>query len=426
MADPYPELFDPGRSADYASILEKIRRENPIFYMERDEFSAWVITRHEHVVALLRDKRLGVPSLATRISGFSDDQRRQLEPMQEFIRNNLGRTRERRRALRTKTKQIFKPSSVERLRPRMCEVIEQLLSDVDTRATVDLVSSLSYPMPAIVMAELLGAPDEDQGRFIDWSKALIDFHRSYDFESMLATQAGVVELLDYCAALIESRRGAKAQGDAMVDLFARLLDEGRSEIGELSASCATFLMAGHENTSHLIANIFSYLFSNSDQLAAVMRDLSRIPKLIHETLRYNGVVPFLTREVSEPFTFEGRPFEQGQLISLSLFSANRDDAVFHNADEFDIENPRARHHLGFGHGVNQCRGSHLAMVESEEILKTLLTRFPPHDASRRRNGNPLPTHAPPLHHPLRGRTRPLQLRALNCHEPCEAPIAGLV
>lgn len=376
MPETHPELFDPARSPDYASILEAIRRDDPIFYLTREELSSWVVTRYEDVVALLRDERLVVPSLATRIAAFSDSQKERLQPMQDFIRNNLGRTRERRRALRRITKPAFRPSAVDRLRGRVRDVLEELLAAVDPQRPVDLVASFSYPMPAMVMAEMLGAPARDRDRFIEWSQALIRFHRSYDFESMFEAQAGVVELLDYCARLIEERPPVAPGEGLLVDELARALREGPFEMAELATSCATFLMAGHENTSHLVGNVLDTLFSHPDQLALLLRDRDCIPQLIRETLRYRGVVPFLTREVAEDFSFRGHAFRKGQLISLSLFSANRDEGVFDGADRFEIGNPRSRHHLGFGHGANQCRGSHLATMEVEELLSFLFGRFP--------------------------------------------------
>ena len=376
MSASHAELFDPERSANFVEILENIRKTDPIFYFEREEFSAWVVTRHQHVATLLRDRRLIVPALGTRIAGFSGEQKSALEPMQEFIRVNLGRTRERRLDLRRATVGLFKPAAMQPLRGRVTDIVEQLLSAVDVHAPVDLVAAFSYPMPAMVMAELIGAPYADARKFIDWSNSLILFHRSYTFEGMLEAQKGVVEMLDYLAVLIEAKRGQGRDTKDLIGEFAVALDEGRFEMGELAASCATFLMAGHENTSHLIGNILNTLFLNPTQFDKVKADLSLLPNAIRETLRYNGVVPFLTREIAESFEFEGRRFEKGQMVSLSVFSANRDEEAFDDVNDFDISNKSARHHLGFGHGMNQCRGSHLGLMESEELLKLLLTRFP--------------------------------------------------
>lgn len=376
MPTQQPDLFDPGRSADFVAILQALRHDDPVFFFEHEDFSAWVITRHEDVVTLLRDKRLGVPALGTRMASFSKAQQAELEPMREFIADNLGRTRQRRLALRQATKLLFRPGAVARLRPRVRALVDQLIEAVDIALPVDLIGDFAYPLPAIVMAELLGAPSRDRERFIPWSKALIEFHRAYDFESMRAAQEGVLEMLEYCARQIEDRVGHGSEPEDMLGVFAVLLEQGRFEMGELAASCATFLMAGHENTTHLIGNLFHCLFSHPEQLEALKAAPSLIPQAIHETLRYNGVVPFLTREVEETFDFRGHRFEKGELISLSLFSANRDAEVFDHPDEFDIHQRRARQQLGFGHGANQCRGSHLAMIEAEGLLAVLLERFP--------------------------------------------------
>ena len=407
MSTLHPELFDPERSPDYVSILETIRREDPIFYFEREEFSSWVISRHEDVVALLRDKRLVVPSLLTRFGRFPLDQMRRLEPMQEFIRSNLGRTRERRLELRQATKKFFNPASAERLRGRVRAIVEELLGAVDPRQPVDIVGSFSFPMPAMVIAELLGAPKRDRERFIEWSDALIRFHRSYDFEPLYAAQGEITGMVDYCAEQIRSRSGGGAGGEGLLDDFARLLDEGYFEIQELTASCCTFLMAGHENTSHLIGNVFNTLFAHPEQLDEIKRDRSLLPNAIHEVLRYNGVVPFLTREVAEAFEFRGHRFEKGQLVSLSAFSANRDPARFAKPDVFDIHNRSARQNLGFGHGANQCRGSHPGDGRDRGALRRAAGALPGHAARGREHGDALPADAAALHHPLRRAARAL-------------------
>lgn len=376
MATLHPELFDPERSPDYAEILEDIRHHDEIFFFEGDSYQAWVVSRYEHVKALLRDPRLVQPTLMPRIASFTPEQQAELKPLQEFARVNLGKTHERKLALRQATRQFFMPGSVDRLRGRVREIIELLHDQQDTSKPVDIVGAFSYPMPAWVLAEMLGVPRSDQHRFIDWSNALIQYFRSYTFEQFRDSQADVVELLDYCAAHIEARRAAGADGEDLHDEWARLIDQGRFDLDELAATSATFLMAGHENTSHFIGNIFNTLFAHPEVLARVQADFSLIPRMMNEVMRYNGVVPFVTREVLEDIAFEGHTFEKGQLISLSLFSSNRDESRFENVNTFDIDNPTARHHLGFGHGDEYCRGAHLALMETRELLEFLFTRYP--------------------------------------------------
>ncbi len=372
----HAELFDSTRSDEYVEILADLRHNDPLFFFEGDSYRTWVVTRYDDIKALLKDERLIQPSLEPRIASFTDEQRAQLQPLQDFARDNLGRTRERKHALREATKPFFMPASVDRLRGRVREIIEVLLKQVDPTGPVDLVGSFSFPMPAWVLAEILGVPREDQGRFIDWSEALIRYFRSYTFDEFVATQPKVVEMLDYCAEHIERRAGAETFGDDLVDVFARLLAEGQFEIGELSSSCATFLMAGHENTSHFIGNLLETLYAHRDVLESVKRDFDMLPRVMNETMRFHGVVPFVTREVLEDMDFAGHRFERGQLVSLSLFSANRDEGQFGDVDRFDPDNRAARHHLGFGHGEEYCRGAHLALMETRELIEFMLTRFP--------------------------------------------------
>ena len=247
---------------------------------------------------------------------------------------------------------------------------------MDPSGPVDLIGSFSYPLPAQVLAEILGVPRADQHKFIEWSDDLIQYFRSYTFEEFMATQPGVVAMIEYCGERIQERRGSVAKEEDLVDIYARLLDEGAFELGELACSCATFLMAGHENTSHFIGNFLKTLYAHREQLAAIKRDFSLLPAAMNEVMRYNGVVPFVTREVLEDMDFEGLRFEKGQLVSLSLFSANRDETKFENVNEFDLDNATAKHHLGFGQGEEFCRGANLALMETDEFMRFLFTRFP--------------------------------------------------
>ena len=376
MPGSHPELFDPARSPDYAEILEDIRNDEEIFYFEGSTYRTWIVTRYDHVKALLRDERLIQPSLMPRIATFTEEQQRALLPMQEFARLNLGKDRERKLALRQATKQFFMPAGVDRIRPRVREIIDLLHEEIDPSAPVDLIGRFTYPMPAWVLAEIMGVPREDRNLFIGWSNALIRYFRSYTFEQFHAAQAGVVEMLDYCAERIETRLAEGPGDEDLVDVFARLLGAGEFELGELSSSAATFLMAGHENTSHFIGNVFNMLFQHPDAFKALKEDMGLLPGVMNEVLRYNGVVPFVTREVLEDVEFEGHLFERGQLISLSLFSANRDERRWADMNRFDIHRPDAKHHLGFGHGEEYCRGAHLALMEAEELIRFLLGRYP--------------------------------------------------
>jgi cytochrome P450 len=372
----YAEIFNPDRSHDYAGILEQIRTNDPVFYFDGESHKAWIVTRHDDVISLLRDERLIQPSLLPRISGFTDEQRKNLQPLQNFVEWNLGKTRERKAALRQATKRFFMPGSVKQLKERVLEVIDGLMERVDVNQPVDLIAALSYPMPAIVLGEILGAPRRDSQKFIDWSNALMKFFRSYTYEDMLETQEAVVEMMDYCAGLIEQRLKDGVGDLDLTDDFAKIYADEQFEMGELAASCATFLMAGHENTNYFIGNIFNMLFQHPDQFEKVKKDFSLIPGMMNEVLRYNGVVPFVTREVLEDMECSGHTFTKGQLVSISLFSANRDDEIFDNVNEFDITNDSARHHLGFGHGEEYCRGAHLALMEAQVLLEYLLEKYP--------------------------------------------------
>lgn len=133
----HAELFDPKSSPNYVRILQDIRDNEEMFFFAGEKYQAWIVSRHEHVLELLRDDRLIQPSLLPRISSFPEEQREQLLPLQEFARLNLGKTRERKLALRQATKAFFMPGSVNRLRQRVREIIGILHEGVDPSQPVE-------------------------------------------------------------------------------------------------------------------------------------------------------------------------------------------------------------------------------------------------------------------------------------------------
>jgi cytochrome P450 len=241
----------------------------------------------------------------------------------------------------------------------------------------DLISAVAYPLPATVIATLLGAPPQDRDRFREWSDelALVAFGTGGDARAERHERAlrGLREMDGYFRELIERRRAEP--GDDM--LSALMAKEGDDLLtgDELVGMCALLLFAGHETTTNSIANSVLALLRHPDQLAELRADPDLISTAVEELLRYDGPIKVLNRWVIADTELRGRHITAGQRVHLVLASANRDPAKFAEPDTLDLRrspNP----HIAFGKGIHACIGAQLARLETRIAVARIVERMP--------------------------------------------------
>lgn len=331
---------------------------------------AWLVTRHQDVRTLLRHPgfssdfaRPGFPLLREVPDSAKEDR------AGGFIRMDGAEHSRLRRMLTAE----FMIKNVRRIEP----VIERTVVDAleEMRAAgppADLVSSFALPVPSMVICHLLGVPYADHEFFQERSRILLD--RSA--EPSVVTTA-VDELREYLRALIEDKRAAGAGGE---DLLDRLIRErvvpGELRIAELVGLSLLLLIAGHETTANMIGLSVLLLLQHPDRLAAVRADPGVAPDLVEELLRYLTIVRTgLPRLALEDVEIGGQLIRAGEGVIAMLALANRDCAVFADADAFLLRD-EAHQHLAFGFGVHQCIGQPLARAELRVALVELARRFP--------------------------------------------------
>ncbi len=277
--------------------------------------------------------------------------------------------------LRRLVSQAFTARVVESLKPRIWGIARGLLSGVDVAAGFDVVSGFASPLPALVIAELLGVPAEDRERFKEWSDRIIqllDVTRSTE-EHGLAVEA-VSRLAGYFSELIEDRRSHRRG-----DLISLLIDaeEGGDALShvELLGMCMLLLVAGHETTANLIANGFYTLLTHPDQLRLLGRRRELVPQAVEELLRFEPPVHRTARLVLEDTVLRGVRLKRGALVVAVIAAANRDPEVFANPDQLDVER-RSNPHLSFGKGIHFCLGAPLARAEANIAFNVLLDALP--------------------------------------------------
>ncbi|MEU5876904.1 cytochrome P450 [Spirillospora sp. NPDC047279] len=364
--------FDPFDPAFRTDPYAHYRRFGP--RLRRTEVGLWVTTSYEMCARVLRDPRFGHRPEGA--GGFWSGQNRR----RSFLTlDPPDHTR-----LRRLVSKAFTARLVERLRPRVEEVVGTLLADV--RGEVDVISALAYPLPVIMISELLGVPAGDRARFKTWSDALArgldpDFLLSED--EIARRDEARAEFVAYFTDLAEMRR--KEPRDDLLSALVAVSDGDGGTDGdrlteeELLATCVLLLVAGHETTVNLIGNGALALLRHPGQLAWFREYPEQVPAAVEELLRYDPPVQLTLRAALEDVELDGAKLERGALVLLLTGAANRDPAVFAEPDRLDLSRyaagpDEASRHLAFGLGIHFCLGAPLARLEGQIALGRLFER----------------------------------------------------
>ena len=272
----------------------------------------------------------------------------------------------RHRQLRALVSQAFTPRAVDDLAPRISAITDALLDQVDGTGHMDVVRDLAYPLPVIVIAEMLGVPADERDQFKTWSDAIT----STTGEGARAQQA----MAAYFATLIEERRRRPRQ-DLVSALMAAQIDGEHLSLPELLGFCVLLLVAGNETTTNLIGNAVLCFDESPGAFDELRHGPGLLPAAIEEVLRFRSPVQSMFRVVARPTMLGGHTLEPGQSVLAWIGSANRDEQAFADAERFDLRRNPTRH-LAFGHGIHFCLGAPLARLEARIALTALLRRLP--------------------------------------------------
>ena len=361
--------MDPAFVADPYPTYHRLRAEDPVHH---SPLGFWVLTRYDDVVAALRDPRLAKEAIAAFVAA------RFGAPIPALGLSMLDRDPPDHTRLRSLVSKAFTPRVVEGLRPHIQQIVNGLLAGVAEAGSMDLVEEFAYPLPVIVICEMLGVPVADQERFKAWS---LDIARSLD-TIMLPPDSDVGRrgvaarhgLADYFRELIGERR-TKPRADMLSALIAAEEAGDKLNENELLATCILLLVAGHETTVNLLSNGTLALLRNPDQLRRLRENPALIGTAVEELLRYDGPVQRTARIPSEDITIAGRKIAAGEMVMPFLGAADRDPAQFPEPDRLDIGRKDNRH-IAFGLGIHFCLGAPLARIEGQIAINTLVQRFP--------------------------------------------------
>lgn len=275
--------------------------------------------------------------------------------------------------LRRLVSQGFTNRYIQSLAPHIGRIVDECLAGLDSEGRVDFVEQLARPLPAIVIAEMLGLPESDRAQFRDWATKLLGITAIGEPGLIEAATEANLELKDYLEAVIRQKR--RQRDDGIISQLIAAEEAGdRLNTREMYATCTLLLNAGHVTTTSLIGNGLWLLLTHPEQLELLRNDRSLMDNAIEEILRYEAPVQFTPRFALEEFEFYGKRIKKNQLVLLLIAAANRDEAANENPDTFDITR-KSISHMAFGHGVHLCLGLALAKLEAKIAFNAILDRF---------------------------------------------------
>jgi cytochrome P450 len=364
------ELTNPAFFNDPYPFYARLREHREPFWLPHQQDTSsggiWLFSRYDDAVAIFKQVAGVTKNLrSVRPEGFR----------LTFDANLLLRDGAVHLRLRRLVSDYFSTESVERLRPVMVSIADELITKARSNSEFCFVADVAEPMPLHVIASIVGIPAPDLQRVRAWSLIL-----SAGFDSLLSDVAllarqkqAMDEFFAYVEHQIEAKRSNPDDSmlSALIDACGKHLDHE-----ELAAMVGFLLFAGHETTVSLLGSLVWLLLSHPEQWALVRRQPELVRGAVEEALRFESPTQRTSfRLVNEPVTINGHTCEPGQQIGVIIGSANRDEAAFERADQFDISrNPNK--HIAFGLGLHNCLGKGVARMEAEVCLEVLLNKMP--------------------------------------------------
>ena len=368
--------LDPEYRRDPYPHYHALRAADPVHRSEL--FQGWVLSRHADVWSVLRDPRFSVdrsqmdpvrstplPPIRAEFRDLSDALRRVMmfldPPDHTRMRRLVGKA--------------LVQISMKTRHARIQQLVDELFDAAAERAEIDFIEAFAYPLPVVVIAEILGVPAAERDAFKRWSDslgALLDpFVLPAVFERALVSAR---EMHRFFLDVFADRR-VHARDDLVSVLVAAEDDGGKLSESELFSTCALLLGAGHLTTTNLLGNAVWALSQYPDERRRLQRCPELIGSAVEEFLRYDGPLQATARIATDRYPIDDKTIEAGDFVILLLGAANRDPMEFRDPDRLHIARPENRH-VTFGQGIHHCLGAELARLNSQISLNTLLRRFP--------------------------------------------------
>ena len=371
-------LLSPEFYANPYPFYHQLRDADPVHWS--DTWKSWVLTRYSDVSAVLRDfsRFSNVGRIDLFLEQLPEEGREKMGPLKGHFSKAIthldppDHTR-----IRKLLKTVLSTRLVQSMRPRIVTLVNELISAVRGVGRMDVIRDFAYPLPAIVLGEMLGIPPEDRDQYKKWSDdigvGLVGTGRAA-LDNIERARQSLFELTDYLRPLVAQRR-QHPRNDLISNLLAIEVKGDRLSERELFSTCITLILAGHGTTTNLIGNGLLALMRHPDQLEALKNDPSLIEMAVEELLRYDSPLQRIWRMATEDVEIDGRQICKGQIVLPTMGAANRDPVEFSEPDRLNIrrlDNP----HVALGTGIHLCVGGSLARLQGAIAINALLQRLP--------------------------------------------------
>lgn len=372
-------LFGPKFKADPYPTYAYMREHVPAYgRTNRASVTTWYITRYDDVTAILRDHQRFVKDFRNALTPEERAALPAMPPLLHLLSDHmLNMDEPDHTRLRSLVNRAFTARMIEQLADRVQAIADELLDKVADAGRMDLIDDFAFPLPIIVIAELLGIPPEDRDRFRHWSRALVTPTANVErtLRKLEKSRRSMEDFIGYLGDIIEQRR--RETQDDLISSLIQVEEAGdRLSEEELFSMLLLLIVVGHETSVNLIGNGMLALLEHPDAMEQLRADPSLTPLAVEELIRYaNPVERAPMRFVAETTVLHGQTLVRGDSVSLVLAAANRDPAQFERADELDITRDPNRH-LGFGLGIHYCLGAPLGRLEGRIAVDALLAHLP--------------------------------------------------
>ncbi len=370
-------LFAPEVIANPYDYYGQVRETDPVHWNKTYEL--WLVTRHDDLTWLTRHHELFSSAV------FKNDPRPPYPAIDEsdlglyeYVRNYQGdqfiqHDRPEHLEMRRVMHGYFTPKSMEAWRPFVQKAVKELLDEAEEKGRIDVMRDLATPLPVLVIAQMMGVPEQDRRHVRQLAEKLLYIGRG-EYDRMKPLTEGMRGMVDYVAPLVDER--IVNPGDDFISLLASGERQGVFTRHEVLVNTSLLLLAGHETTINLICNGTLAFMRHPEQWALFKTDPEGLAKTAtEECLRYDPPVVSIQRIGAQDVEIRGKTLHAKDRIRWFISSANRDPGKFADPDKFDITR-WPNQHVAFGNGVHHCLGATLARVEGQEVFKALAERFP--------------------------------------------------
>lgn len=359
-------------------VYEQWLQHLPIHKCERSNH--WYVCSYNLISQILLHKKTSSDRIAVMHQNLTEEQRQSYAPLLDSLsRWILYIDPPKHKQIRAVFNRELSKQVVDGLKGTTADIANGLLDELDPSQPWDLIKEFSYPLPVIMISELLGVPREDRKMMKQWSDDIAKFVGMKPDRPEIGDPANqsLAEISEYLRATISRQR--RAPKDNLLQKMIEMTD-GSSVFTEedLIANAVAIIFAGHETTTNLIANGVFELFRHPQQfklLLASLDDEEVVSCCVEECLRFDSPIQYISRVASGDINLGTHSIKKGEAIVLILGAANRDPAVYRHPNQFDISREKGNH-LALGWGPHRCSGAALARQEVSVALQTLFKRFP--------------------------------------------------